>query len=433
VLVVVDCSALSVGAREDLFMNSRDRLSNGELRKAIEGEMEELVGHHQGLRELRERRRSEEIASRLKDTQPLEDVLDSILRSSPSLSQLFLLGQRLSKPHRSAQEGAGEGGGRGGDTGAGSEFIGKPHPSYFHFHQVPPGQTLKRQTELGRRCRIKFDTDVVNDYFVRANLPGHYHFEVLEGALEGMQLDNQVNLHNGIANWSINLPEDRLVEGDELTIQCTVTDETLLEPFVNIARLAVGPKAEAGSGEGKRASRQAGETPADSGQGPKGKGGAGVHPGELEPGGLQMPTIVRITQGDQNWSTHKFDEHTACKVIDDGSERRADLTFYVNMDNIFLRTDMKGNATDVAVAREKFVYGNVLIGLALFHDRRAQRGTTTNSGAAGEGNGRDEDPIEDAIERTTRALAPFLVPMIDYLGALSVEEAASLAQRGDDE
>lgn len=32
-LIIVDCSTLSVGAREDLFMNSRDRLSNGELRR----------------------------------------------------------------------------------------------------------------------------------------------------------------------------------------------------------------------------------------------------------------------------------------------------------------------------------------------------------------------------------------------------------------
>lgn len=38
-LVSVECSVLSVGAREDLFMNSRDRLSNGELRKAVEEEL----------------------------------------------------------------------------------------------------------------------------------------------------------------------------------------------------------------------------------------------------------------------------------------------------------------------------------------------------------------------------------------------------------
>ena len=40
-LVIVDCSQLTVAAREDLFMNSRDRLSNGELRKAIEEELED--------------------------------------------------------------------------------------------------------------------------------------------------------------------------------------------------------------------------------------------------------------------------------------------------------------------------------------------------------------------------------------------------------
>ncbi|HZL37986.1 MAG TPA: hypothetical protein VFC78_21905 [Tepidisphaeraceae bacterium] len=94
-LVVVECSRLSVDAREDLFMNSRDRLSGHELRKAIEEALEDLISKHPGLRELRERRRSEEVADRLEDSKPLEDVLQSILRSSPTLERLFLLGQRL--------------------------------------------------------------------------------------------------------------------------------------------------------------------------------------------------------------------------------------------------------------------------------------------------------------------------------------------------
>jgi hypothetical protein len=51
-----------------------------------------LVSRHPGLRELRERRRGEEISERLQDSRPLEDVIGSILKSSPTLARLFLLG-----------------------------------------------------------------------------------------------------------------------------------------------------------------------------------------------------------------------------------------------------------------------------------------------------------------------------------------------------
>jgi hypothetical protein len=44
-----------------------------------------------------------------------------------------------------------------------------------------------------------------------------------------------------------------------------------------------------------------------------------------------------------------------------------------------------------------------------------------------------EETIEGLVDRTTRAMGPFLVPMIDYLGALSAEEVASMGQVGDEE
>lgn len=47
--------------------------------------------------------------------------------------------------------------------------------------------------------------------------------------------------------------------------------------------------------------------------------------------------------------------------------------------------------------------------------------------------GTDVQTIEAMVDRTTRALGPFLVPMIDYLGALSADEVAGIAQAGDDE
>jgi hypothetical protein len=80
ILVIADCTKLSGEARENLFMNSRDRLSGGELRQQIEESLEELLKQHQGLRDLKERRRREEIESKLDDAKPLEDILEKLLK-----------------------------------------------------------------------------------------------------------------------------------------------------------------------------------------------------------------------------------------------------------------------------------------------------------------------------------------------------------------
>jgi len=428
-LIVVECSNLSVDAREDLFMNSRDRLSSHELRKAIEDALEDLIGKHQGLRELRARRQSEEIADRLEDSKPLEEVLESILKSSPTLEKLFLLGQRLSRPHKAGSRGDREGGGEGSDDGGG-EFRGKPHPTVFHFHKRGAGEMLSRGAEQGKRCRIRFETDVVNDYFSRDANRGRYNVEIITGAMEGMELDNTLTLHNGVANWSVSIPEEVEV-GDELTLQCTVNDDAIPDPFVNVAKLKVVAPSRTEGGAGGRESR--------TGRGQKGSGGSGTggtagtqgNDGPLEPSGIQMPKIIKVKEDDEPWREHGFDEHTACKIMEDaeteGDEERSVYTFYVNVSNIALRTDMKHGADDVALKESKFIYGNVLVGLALIHQHR------TCPVPKDDGDESGNQTVEAAVDRTTRALGPFLVPMIDYLGALTADQAAGLAQAGDDE
>ena len=412
-LVVVDCSRLSVGAREDLFMNSRDRLSNGELRKEIEEELEDLVGRHHGLRELRERRRESEIAERLGDSKPLEDALGTILRASPSLNRLFVLGQRLSRPHRAGNRGGSHNG-----TGRGGAFVGKPHPTFFRFEKTPDADSIHRSAERGRRCRIKFETDVANDYFKRASVPGHYFVEVLEGPMDELDVSHNLVLHDGVANWSISLP-DEINVGDELTVQCTVTDDTLIEPFVKIAAISVSPKTKTRSGTGTRDRRPDTDTPTN------GKGAAGGK-GKNKDAGIQLPKIHRVKENDTLWREHGFDHFTGCKVVDDSDpsqpENGAELTFYVNTSNRSFQTDLKSSREDPKVAEAKFVYANVLVGLGILHD--SQEG---HQDAFGETESR-----EDRVASTTKALAPFLLPMIEYLGSLGPDEISGGGVGDDD-
>jgi hypothetical protein len=430
-LVIVDCSHISVEARADLFKNSRDRLSGGELRKAIETELEGQIANHHGLRALKEERRRNEVAERLQDSRPLEDVLGSIMKSSPSLSKLFLLGQRLSRPYRVGP--GGRGGGLGGPDPGNGEFRGHRHPTFFHFMKLRPCEPLKRTLELGRRCRVRFQTDVENEYFVRDLDRGRFDVEVIEGVLKGRDLTTSLALHNGIANWNVAIPDEDVAPGDRLAIQFSVSDDVLERPFINIAQFTVTRKAARPGTPGGR------QRPA--GRGTGGARGAGPRPGSSGSGknettaGIQLPEVKKVRK--PQWDDHGFNEHSACTVLDDGTndadDERSAYSFYINVDNLYLQTDIKSGSDDPALVEAKFIYGNVLVGLALIHAHR-RNGVPPPSGSDGSSDDEtDEVPIAKRVDYTTRALAPFMVPMIDYLGGLREADVAEFAGVGEED
>jgi hypothetical protein len=427
-LVVVDCTDISVEARADLFKNSRDRLSRGELSRDIEEELESQIANHAGLRDLRERRRQEEVAERLDDMRPLEDVLKEILRSSPSLSRLFMRGQRLNTPYRAGHNGGGNGHG-GGTDGTGGKFVGRKHPSFFRFERLKDGEALVRSSEHGRRCRVRFATDVENEYFLRDSNRGRYHVDVIDGCLNGRELTTSINLFNGVANWSVTIPGEDTAPGDSLTLQFTVEDDVLLEPFANVAKISLTPKSDRdGGSNGERRERTGGDSKGSQGTG---SGNESGRDGAEQPSGIELPPIKKVKQ--EGWAQFGFDDKSACTVIEEptgeGTDERLIHSFYINVDNIFLQTDIKNGDGEPALVEAKYVYGNVLVGLALIHDRTNRRSAGTSSDSPDS----EEEPVSKNIEQVTRALAPFLVPMVDYLGRLEPEDVAQLAQVGDEE
>ncbi|MCO6043097.1 hypothetical protein NG895_04195 [Aeoliella sp. ICT_H6.2] len=433
-LVTVDCSGLSVSAREDLFMTSRDRLRDGELGKAVNSEIEDILRHHDALKELANKRRNEEVSNRLKDSKPLENILQEVMKMSPALARLFQRGNRLSRPYMdSSTSGAAAGktgsstgnqgnSDTGGVNGNSGVFEGKPHPTYFRYRNKPNGTTLHRDCEIGRRARIKFETDVENGYFNRSSLKGHYDVEVLEGRFEGSMLNHNLTLHDGVANWNVEIPEGA-VEGETLVLQCVVNDETLVEPFCNVATLTVKPKQEHGVGtNGKRDRTGSKSKDTQKGNQGGGAGGNGGGTGGNEPDGISMPDIDEVER--DRWDQFGFDENSACKIIEDvGEDERSLYTFHVNVDNVCLETEMKYAKGDPAVLKAKFVYGNVLIGLALLQDHLKRPPTSEDQS--------EDWTIEGHVAGITRALAPFVIPMIDYLGSLESDDVIAGAESGD--
>ena len=370
ILVVVDCSHISGRAREDLFMNSRDRMEQGKFLKAIEGELESIIEENSLLRELRERRRREDVAAKLENSEPMKQALASIIRKSPSLASLFGGLGPLPNPFNPKPKE--------------KPFEGRPHPSLFKFKQLDYGKKLNRETPLNMRSRIIFETDVVNDYFKREKLPGTFSLRSLD--TNGSLPDHRLNLEAGTATLNLSLPKGVSV-GDVIRYEVTVSDDALVEEFWNRFDIRVKPK-----------------------QVTKPHPPHPPHPPK-DPEGLAVPDPILVWQSD--WDKHGFDKNSALKVFNEGDETEGgSYTYYINMDNIYLQTELKAASESPEVVKAKWQYSLMIVGMALIHGQASDEDIDDEDGLS----------VEEQVFRTTTILAPVLLPIIESLGGLSQED-----------
>lgn len=414
-LLLLDCSSLSVMQREDLFMSSRDRLSKNQIRYELEREIERMLRDHRDLRRLQQERRAQEIDATLSEERPLEDVLDKLLRSSPTLENLFLRGRRLARPFaKGGGKNKGEKGGEGEDA---PPFKGRRHPTYFKIRGVEYGEIFKRNCELNRRCRITFITDVEDEYFDRATDSGHFDLVLIEGPTNAELPAYSIALEGGEAILNMSVP-DSLEVGDTIKLRAVVNDPTLTSPFENAVYLTVIEKQDHRPGGGKTKNRKL--------------DGSGDEQSEQ---GIALPTVIPVHMDDQYWKRYGFSEHTSCHVVSDLVEvdgGKIDHTFYINMDNTALRTEMKYSKQDPRLMEAKFKYANILLGIAILHESGLKTAEAKEERKSFNGDVQEPISPEDQIRMLTAATAPILLPMIDQLAGLQESELEEFSTIGED-
>lgn len=389
ILVIVDCSKFTQRTREDLFMNSRDRLRDGvAIRYEIEKQLEELIRNHPGLRALREQRRREEIENKLQDSKPLAEVIENIIKKSPALSKLFLEGVRIRNPFNLV------------DTKVSTKFTGKKFPSYFRLSKQYPKENPK-SCPINRRYRIQFETDAENEYFNRDREPGQFSIAFNDHVIQ----DFALNLWNGLATLTVELPSDIKV-GDILFFKTEITDNSRIEPFYNEFYVKVGEKEEKQSGGGGKR-----KFPPD-----------GNDSEEIRkiPSSLDLPTMIELRKNDSNWKEHfrnkedSRDDDAGALSIKDAGDNGYD--FFINMDNVYLQTEVKGNTKiDHRLLEARFKYGMVLVGISLldyFEKKESEKSKTEETNDAS---------MFKKIYQLSKAISPILLPMISSLGDLKIE------------
>ena len=133
---------------------------------------------------------------------------------------------------------------------------------------------------------------------------------------------------------------------------------------------------------------------------PSGKRGNGKRE---KPSGLDLSNITPVHQDE--WDKYQFDRETAL-AVKGASEGGYD--FYVNMDNCYLLAELKGRKNDdPEILRAQYRYGMVLIGLSLLREFEGKSDVS------------EDKSVYETISKITRAIAPFLLPMITGLNELN--------------
>jgi len=370
-LFIIDCSDIDDVAREDLFMNSRDRLRDGKLKTKIIKALEENLREHQGLKALQEKRRRKAIANRLSDEKPLVDVLNNILKKSPSLSTLFIPGKRLRNPFDLSPQGTKK------------VFKGKKHPSFFVLKNRPSKGIFTREVAINNKFKIQFITDVQNDYFCRELDPGKFVLKY-----RGMECCNYgLNLYNGFATLTASLPEGVKV-GDILEFEFVVIDDCILKNFIEEFNVKVQPPQPKKGGGGGRGDRL-----------PAGEKGEAT---QMGPAGISLPNIILLTKRD--WPKYGLTKEDALIIRGDET-----YDFFVNMDNLFLHTEIKALKDDaeIELLKARFKYSIVLIGMGVLRyldDKNKEE---------------DENfSTEEYVRTVANMVAPVILPIIEGMGTL---------------
>lgn len=386
-LVFADCSQISGQTREDLFMNSRDRLSVNALSRQLEAKLESFLRDETTLKELQMRRRQKAIQEKLTDDKPLTDVLQSLMKSNPILSKLFLLGQNLSSPFPPGI--SGRGGSRKGNAGT---FVGKRYPEYFRFKDHQDGEGLRRTSQIGARTRVTFETDAEDAYFLRDHEPGAWNVQrKIDGEWAGTGGFSTSGPKSGIAHLTLDTLPNGTQVGDTLEYLIEVTDPVRFDAFSLELTLDIVPTGSPGGGSGSNSRNN------NSGKGTS--GGAGST--------LNLPKITPVSQNE--WDSHGFDELSVLRVVRAGPATDAKALvydFFINTDNKYLLHSQKDRPGNAELLRKQFIYGFVLVGLALLQDYQKQQGANT------------AESVEDYVLRTSRALGTILIPMMQAIGTL---------------
>ena len=382
--VSVDCTPLTGRAREDLFLNSRDRMREGPLRERIESELASFLRDHNELTLLNQTRREALLDQKLAEQDSANNQIASeMLRHDRQLRQLLLDGGAIAPET--------------GPAPVNAEFAGKRFPSYFDLKRPKPKEGIGEfEVARGSRILLEFETDAVDGYFSRKSSPGRW---VIRDPESGEDLTGEFSSRGPSSGhwscWSSSL-SSRYDVGEDVLIEVAVDDDDLahMEPFVSWIQLHI------------KASSQV-NTP---------------RPPRPPRAGLRLPDVTQVWEheadGRLTWDAMRakgipFDRDTVVEVLEsDDSQKPNSYDIFLNMDNVHLDRRRRRGDVDVATLNALWQNSFILLSLSMLADH--SRYSEDDSAQQ-----RLEEEPNNFVFRNSRSIAPVVAALHDILAQLN--------------
>jgi hypothetical protein len=207
-VINIDLSNIPSGVRDHVFMGSRDRMRDDEIKKEVEDSLSEELRKHEGLRRLNQKRRENAISSNPKDEEFLKKLLGKLVKENSSIAEILGIGIDIPK----------------GDPGISTEekYEGKRFPTYLKFYKMSSEKLLIKEVPINSYAIIKLETDAENHYLDRDEEKG----ELIVSPAEVRQSSH---LYNGIITLRIIPRGDwKVGEKQRVKIELTRTYESSL-------------------------------------------------------------------------------------------------------------------------------------------------------------------------------------------------------------
>jgi len=236
-IIVIDCTDIDGGDREDFFKSSRDRINTTnkhyiEVRDSLIDQLKD----HADLKEIIKKRIDESVnEDEIEDQKTLED-LQKLLEDLSDDEKDFLPPGLSLKKKIEKQEGPGK-----------FDLPKNKFPTFFCFKELKNSkdkeQHIKKEIEIGKKISYDFSTDVVDEYFERRTSPGKCEVEWLfnNTKIEPRSWSGPFLQRGNCKISKIELPEN-INPGDFIDINFKISDKENKEGFILTSSLIVKPK-----------------------------------------------------------------------------------------------------------------------------------------------------------------------------------------------
>jgi hypothetical protein len=328
--VAVDCSEMRDD--EDFFLADRSKVRQGPLKDELIGKVVEALNEHEGLKASNEKRYQDR--TRKVNDEITTDLFNELIDREPAVAEMFGLGRKLMQPR-----------GRGEDKA----FKGRKIPTYFDLRKTPEGRLVKKLA-VNRTAKIECLTDADNDYFVRSLDTGRLTIEPSEVEIERQKL------WNGVWVGSVRLPKGTQ-PGTDTVCRIHVTD----------------PVNEISGGFGVEFTLHALEEDTR-----KGKPGGKPNPDENRKGKNRTKSEKRVDQPEvfevrqEDWDKHGFKSARQTIIIHHKPDGQG-YTYYINMDNEFLLTELRERPDETDTLKNNFKTALTLLAVSLIRGQKDGR------------------------------------------------------------